>query len=213
MCSHFSVYHEINERKLIDEFLANEYKRSILSLLRKKKNVSIKELSFLTDIPEYTLRYYEKANENLFNASFSNISAIAKVFEVSDTLFKRKSDFIPYSEYLWLSDTFKKIFAEKIREIPEMEKLDFSSIVYSEAYSEGCSDSDELIIYPSYFNENTVSEQLSKHSKVLFVNRTALFAIKEKKKIKKIYIDDNVLSKTIKNTIEEMTNQIDELIF
>lgn len=198
MCSHFVLYHEMSPQKLIDEFKNNEQKRSILLLLRKKSGISVKELSYLTGITEHTLRYYEKDNENLFKASFSNILKFEKIFNVSTSLFVPESDFVPYSKHLWNIPEFKDAFVKNLKGMPDASKIEID---------------DDLYLHSSYFNEEVIDAVLSKHSKTLFVNETAYFAFKKNKKIDRIFINDRVLSKLIKDSIKDVTKEVNELLF
>ena len=198
MCSHFTLYHEMGAHKLIDEFKNNEQKRSILFLLRKKNGLSIKELSYLTGVTEHTLRYYEKSNDNLFKASFLNILKFIKIFNVSSSLFVPESGFIPYSKHLWNIPEFKDAFMKNLIAMPGGEKIEIA---------------DDLYLHSTYFNEEIVEAVLNKHNKALFVNESAYFAFKKNKKTDRIFINDRVLSKVIKDSIKDAAKEVNELIF
>ena len=95
MVSHYEIYHEMNETQLIEEFMNNEYKRSLLSLLIKHNNTSYKKLSVMTGISINTLKYYSKSNDILFKTSFDNIVLLMKSLNVkSMSLFQKESSFI-----------------------------------------------------------------------------------------------------------------------
>lgn len=109
MLQYFKIYHEMNDLELINKFMEDDYPQSILRKLRKMRYLTVKELALTTGIPELTIKYYEKSNNNLFNASFENISNICKVLHFPDTYFIRYSKFIPYT-YMLFEDS--KIFNE-----------------------------------------------------------------------------------------------------
>lgn len=95
MVSHYEIYHEMNEIQLIEEFMNNEYKRSLLSLLIKHNNTSYKKISVMTGISINTLKYYSKSNDILFKTSFDNIILLMKSLNVkSMSLFQKESSFI-----------------------------------------------------------------------------------------------------------------------
>ena len=188
MCSHFAIYHEMDERKMIDEFIQNESKSNILSLLRKKRGLSIKELSFLTGIPVYTLRHYEKNNENLFNASFGTISALSKVLNISSVLFRRETDFLPYTISLWNNSIFVETFKNKAVEAFNITKdLDDG-------------DADLLEIKPGYFTMNDI-ENISSETPILFVYSTAVLCRKKRKKVKRAYLTDQMLERALRQAL------------
>jgi len=97
MVSYFEVYHEMHEGQLINAFLRDEYKGSILRKLRARKGFSVRQLSSTTGIAEYTIKYYEKDNNNLFSASFENIKKLQQTLDCSESFFKRESSFVPFS--------------------------------------------------------------------------------------------------------------------
>lgn len=95
MVSHYEIYHEMSETQLIEEFMNNEYKRSLLSLLIKHNNTSYKKISVMTGISINTLKYYSKSNDILFKTSFDNIFLLMKSLNVkSVSLFQKESSFI-----------------------------------------------------------------------------------------------------------------------
>lgn len=94
MESYFDIYHQQNESKFIDFFMNKVKNESILYKLRKKRGYSARELATLSSISINTIKYYEK-NENLFNASFENISKILSVLDYSYSIVKEKTNYIP----------------------------------------------------------------------------------------------------------------------
>ena len=119
MLQYFTVYHEMNEMKLIKKYKDTDYTDSILRKLRKSKDLTVKQLSALTSISEDTLKHYERYNENLFNASYKNITKINAALESSAVYFKKYSDYVPFT-YLYFEDQelFKELSAKLDRFYP-----------------------------------------------------------------------------------------------
>jgi len=108
MIKYFNPYHEMNEKEIVEEFINNNYKKSILRILRKRSNISISKLSKLTGVKESTIKYYELKNSNLFNGNLNNILKIQECLNISMSFFKEQSTFVPYTTYiLEESDTYK----------------------------------------------------------------------------------------------------------
>ena len=112
MAAHYNIYHEMNEIQFCEMFLKTYYSKPILKILRKEKKLTVSELSALTKISIPTINYYEKHNDNLFNASHKNISKISIALGVSDIFFKKESDFIPLSEHLIQDVEFVQSFSK-----------------------------------------------------------------------------------------------------
>lgn len=109
MIDYFEIYHELNERELINEFIKNKYTKNILKRIRKDKNYSINELSMITDIKKCTIDYYESSNEHLYESSYTNISKLKNILKCDESLFRRKSDFVLYTETLFENKETKKL--------------------------------------------------------------------------------------------------------
>ena len=125
MINHYDIYHEMNDIEILKEFLNNEYKRSILKNARKLRNVTINELSVLTNISSQTLKYYEKSNDNLFNASFINIEKIARALDLSLSIFKRKSSFVYINKNLLENNDYISTLKGIIKKYYNIKENDF----------------------------------------------------------------------------------------
>lgn len=113
MIGKFEIYHEMNEIELCKDFLKNELENvSILKYFRKEKGLSVRSLSFLTNIPYSTIRYYEKKNVNLFEASLINTAAINFTLQIDSCFFRKKSSFLPINYQLLQSTDFLECFKE-----------------------------------------------------------------------------------------------------
>ena len=122
MVAHYEIYHEMNENALIEEFMDNEYKRSIFSLILKKKRITFNKLSFLTGISINTLKSYTRSNETLFKASFSNLTMIMNYLGINETsLFMKKSLFIDINS-IFSDEYLKERFIDKVKEYLDITK-------------------------------------------------------------------------------------------
>ena len=115
MASHYQIYHEMNETRILDLYKENYSFRPIIKLVREKRNITIRELSLLTSINERTLLSYMD-NNRLFNASFDNIKKLSMVLEAPYSLFKKESDFVPFARFLYDEPLFLDIFSKKVYE-------------------------------------------------------------------------------------------------
>ena len=105
MIEKFKIYHEMNDIEMLKVYDGFS-EISMLKSLRKQSGHSIRELSFITGIPENSLKRYEKSNNYLLNASFENIYSLSRFFRVDASLFRKKTTFIPYVESLWSDQNF-----------------------------------------------------------------------------------------------------------
>lgn len=117
MLTHFEIYHEMNDIRMVEEFMKNEYRRSILKALRNREGLSVRQLGELTGISENTIKHYEKSNENLFKASFENIVSLTRVLKCSYIFFVRESEFVPLSRTLWEHKEFREEFDSNISRV------------------------------------------------------------------------------------------------
>lgn len=100
MVNKFAIYHEINPIELCRDFISHEYKDvSILRYFRKRSNLSVRELSVLSGIPESTIKYLDN-NDNFYNATNRNLEPLVKVLQIEPTFYKKKSSFIPVTHRL-----------------------------------------------------------------------------------------------------------------
>lgn len=116
MVAHYEIYHEMNENQLINEFLNNEYKRSILSSLIKTKGTSFNKLSLLTGIGINTLKHYSRSNDMLFKASFNNINLIMHALDVNDISVFQKESFFVNVNSIFSDNEKRKILIDSFKE-------------------------------------------------------------------------------------------------
>lgn len=117
MVNKFQIYHEMNEIELCKDFLNNEYKNtSILKYFRNAKKLSIRELSFLSGVPEPTIKYIEDNNENFYNATNKTLDSICRILNIDPVFAKRKSSFLPVTYTLLSNKEFVTLISVVIGE-------------------------------------------------------------------------------------------------
>lgn len=83
----FDIYHEMDIGQLDRYFNQLEQKNTIISLLLKKHDLSIRELSVLTNVNYHTLESFKRSNDTLFKGSFSSIYQISHTLKENINLF------------------------------------------------------------------------------------------------------------------------------
>jgi len=204
MVAHFNIYHEMNDLQIIDEFMSNEYKRSILRTLRLNRNITIPTLASLTGIKEVTLKAYEGDNEKLFSASFDNITKLKEVLGASDSLFNKDSKFIPLCNALFLDKKFQEKLCDNILSMTKIydrfhyrAMLDSSSDNIKVWYSEYLLPDQDKILYAKE-NKNA-----------LIID--GLFCLIQNGK--KTYLDTELCKIVVRNTAVEFLRNDDRLWF
>ena len=96
----FNVYHEMDWSQLYQYFEEEIKRRTLLSILLKKREITAYELSILTGIKYQTIKNYSRSNNNIYNASFSNIAKIAYVLNVRNIIFMNEINNYVDSSYL-----------------------------------------------------------------------------------------------------------------
>lgn len=103
----YRIYHEMNEIELCKDFIKSEYKnKSLLKYFRNIKQLSIRELSLLSGVPEPTIKYIEDDNENFYNATNKTLEPICRILNIEQSFMKRKSSFIPMTYDLFNNKDF-----------------------------------------------------------------------------------------------------------
>ena len=86
----FPLYHEMDFSQSLLRFEELISKQSILTILLKKKKMSVRELSELTGINANTLTNYTRDNEYIYNAKFDSIYKISRILKVDEKVFIKK---------------------------------------------------------------------------------------------------------------------------
>lgn len=192
MLSLFSVYHEMNDFKMIEKWREIYKSRSILSILCKRKGITQKNLSIASGVDINSIKRYCKNNDNLSVASYLTIKSLLNVLGVSDVFIKKESDFIPYDDFLKDYAPFKTNFEKNIKDY---------------VYSRGVNDVDPKLISFVYSDITTdeIKERL-KCSKYVIVYRYTKVFSNEKDKVKENVLDQKIIDRIIKKSVAETIN-------
>lgn len=192
MLSLFSVYHEMNDFKMIEKWREIYESRSVLSILCKRKRITQKNLSIASGVDINSIKRYCKNNDNLSTASYLTIKSLLNVLDVSDVFVKKESDFIPYDDFLKDYYPFKKHFEENAKDY---------------VYSRGVNDVDPKLI-SFIFNgikPDEIKEQL-KNSKYVIVYRYTKVFFKENNKTKENVLNQKIIDRIIKKSVLQTIN-------
>ena len=85
----FDVYHEMDISQLVKYFNSLTEKKTILSLLLKKRNMTAYELSVLTNIKYNTIINYTRNNNQIYEAKYETIYRLSNVLKVPANTFVR----------------------------------------------------------------------------------------------------------------------------
>ena len=178
MIEKFKVYHEMNDTEMLKAYDAFS-ETGILRKLRKQSGHSIRELSYITGIPENSLKRYEKNNDYLLNASFENIYSLSSFFKVDASLFRKRTAFVPYGESLWSDLNF---ISELKRQL---------------CYAFMIKEDDTLIIREA----DNIKEQLKERSRVVVVEPISFLYTAYSDRILKKHLDEEIVYKAIYESI------------
>ena len=163
--NNYYIYHEMNEKEFCNLFIDRYYKKSILKNLIDKE-YSLRELSFLTDIPEPSLKALLK-NDNLFKSSNSNIDKISTVLNVSNVFFRKNSNLLINDYYLYKNNEFINILTDNIKVFFNFKK-DFSFVDGIKKIEDG----NYILLSPDLKLNSKEIKELLKKSKVVITTFT-----------------------------------------
>lgn len=83
----YDIYHEMDFSNLENDVLERIRNTTLLKKLSKDRKIKLSEISKLTGIKQFTINKYSKDDIHLFNASFINIYALTKLFNVKPNIF------------------------------------------------------------------------------------------------------------------------------
>ena len=126
----YEIYHEMHVEQLLNHYLELEKERSLLKILRYNSNYSISKISYLTGITTSLLNLIDSSNDKLFGTSFSNLSKLSILFNVSIDVFKKKTSFVVYSNYILESKMFEPIFTASILKYFNIDETSNKNIIY-----------------------------------------------------------------------------------
>lgn len=196
MLSFFPLYHEMHDLEICKEILSLRKEISILKTLRNEANISLRQLSILTNIKQSTLVLYEKNNANLFSASASNINKIKDALNISVSCLLEKSSFIPFTTDLFSNNLFRKQFSSII--------LTYYGFGESISYAI-VEDTMSMKAYKDLLKNNDVIVSLSQ-------SIVGLIYLSSNRLVYKILKDNEMLMLYVQ-TIKNMSPLVDGLIF
>lgn len=170
MVAYFEIYHEMNSIELYKNFINKEAKRSVLREIRMHNNYTQGDVASLTDIPLSTIKYLEKNNENIYNASFDKITKIMHSLGINDILlFMRHSNFVPVSEFLFESEEFLEQFKKRINNYYRL-----NDGIIEIAVNKDADRKKDNILCINYVNELIIGKK-----RILIEDKTLLLLIKQ----------------------------------
>lgn len=87
MISVYTIFHEMDFSSLVEYYIKESEKKTILRLLCEQSDKSLNDISNSTSISLNTLKKYNKNDNYLYNASFQTISKLVSYFDVNYSLF------------------------------------------------------------------------------------------------------------------------------
>lgn len=90
LINYYHLYHEMDYSQILDVFLEESRKHSILSLLCDIKGYSLPHISKISGISLSTLKKYSSDDKYLYKASFNKIYSLLNVFDVDPSIFADK---------------------------------------------------------------------------------------------------------------------------
>lgn len=208
MVSKYRIYHEMNEKELCEDFIKNYYSKSIMKCLIDEE-YTIRELSFLSGIPETTLKSLEN-NENLFKTSYNNVDKLATILNVSKVFFRKTSNCILYDQFLFNNDEFVDILKNNIKTFFRIKE----EIQFVKSYEEIDSNGACLIISPFINVDISMIKKVINTRKVIIIVLRTCTIFKKSGKKNVISNVENKYSFIVKKTINEfLSTNRDNLLF
>ena len=100
MINAYHLYHEMDWSELYSFFKEKTESKTLLTMLIKKRGLSVNKLSTLTGISINTIQYYCSNDNHLFEAKYAYIDQIALALKVNSNLFlKEIHNYTNSSEY------------------------------------------------------------------------------------------------------------------
>lgn len=132
MLSLFEPYHEMNNYYLVQKYLQDYDKRSIVKKLLNEKDLSVRELSTLTNVNIKTLLSY-MTNEKLFKASVNNAYQLSKFFDVPICLFNQQTAFKPFSPSLLKDPQMLSLF---VLSLVDYLNVNINDLIINQSYDD-----------------------------------------------------------------------------
>lgn len=191
----YEPYHEMHPDQLLQHYQELESQRSVLKTLRKAANLSIVKINYLTDIKIPLLNIIDNSNATLFGTSFSNLTKLARLFNVSISVFKKKTSYVPYSSIIINSKNNEPILVKNI-----LAYFNFST-------------SDNIFITRNYLDEKEIKNLLKQYKAVVDLSNPFGILYKASNRINHKYLTKEEFTFIYLKTINELRLQIEGLLF
>ncbi len=193
----FNIYHEMDWSEIYQYFENVSNSKSVLSLLLKKRFLSAKELSILTDINYQTIKNYTRGNKNIYKASFSSIYKIAQILNVDMLIFAEEiNNYLDASYFDTKIKIMEYLTNYSYRVASSLDKsINVKNVSYQNKLEMLKMDNNYLkVLVPS--DEISLNEKINKYKKNSLVDPSKTYLlIYLDKAIPVIDIDDNCFKK------------------
>ena len=190
----YTVYHEMNPIKFCEYYLQKEREKSIFKKLRRDNNLSIPNVSFLTAINPSILKIFDKSNDTLLSTSFRNIKRLANLFSLSSDVFKKESDYLPFSKYLINSKEFGSILCRNIMTYYGFDSAKFLTINH-------------------YYDDKEIKVMLIDNKVIVDVSNPFGVIFYSSRKLTHKYLNEKEFYYIYRNTVNDVAEYIDGLLF
>lgn len=220
----YDIYHEMDFTSLKRDFILKTKEITLLKKLSQVRKIKLSEASDLLDISRNTIDKYARSDTNLYNASYSFIYKIARLFDVKENLFVSSLNVYLDKSYLFDDNLFKSYSSLIGLNYAKYFDKDLTSVLFKYNKKEGSfylENKNKFVVFistlkslkeiefDSLIDENTY---LFLFIKLDFTNNTD-FSFLKKLKAKEIYVlDNNDFYLIKKNKKKEITTYIDDSI-
>ena len=191
----YEPYHEMHPMQFLRHYQEIEGQRNILKVLRNEANLSISKISYLTGIKAPLLNIMDNSNATLFATSFSNLTKLANLFNISISVLKKKTSFVPYSFSLLNSKTVEPILVNII-------------LNYFNATS-----NDKHVVIHNYMEDKDIKNLLKEYKVVVDLSNPYGILYISSNRINRKYLTEEEFSFLYIKTIDELRLIVDGLLF
>ena len=191
----YEPYHEMHPMQFLRHYQEIEDQRNILKVLRNEANLSISKISYLTGIKAPLLNIMDNSNATLFATSFSNLTKLANLFNISISVLKKKTSFVPYSFSLLNSKTVEPILVNII-------------LNYFNATS-----NDKHVVIHNYMEDKDIKNLLKEYKVVVDLSNPYGILYISSNRINRKYLTEEEFSFLYIKTIDELRLIVDGLLF
>ncbi len=183
MLEKFDTYHEMNEKTLLDDFDSFK-KENVFLYFKKRTNLSVDEISFLSNVNKNTIISFSRDNRYLFNTSSSNQRIISELLHAPLVFMKKESSFVYFDDIFFKDKSFVDAYTQNLRDYLNIDE-DIKTVI--ELYA-------------------TPSEELKKEGRYLFIGEYVEYKNKNKHRILQKKENDFIIQKAI--SVLKDNNQI-----